>query len=87
MDPNNNITLDLFLKLMEVALITTTLTKMVYDPPFETVDITSVTTRDMKTFYIVEWEDKSKTKFHTSVDKNDYMRITRQDKIANILKQ
>ena len=85
MNPNN-MPLDLFLKLMEVALITTTLTKMVYDPPFETVDITSVKIKDMEFFYMVEWEDKAKTKFHTSVEIDDYMRIIRKDKLNNILK-
>ena len=90
MNPNNKITLDLFLKLMEVAAITTTTitTGVVNYPPFEKVNIRSVKFHDMGAFYMVEWENKPYTKmFHTSVKINDYMRIIRKDKLANILKQ
>lgn len=49
MNPNNKITLDLFLKLMEVDAITTTTitTGVVNYPPFEKVNIRSVTFHDM----------------------------------------
>ena len=89
MNPNNKINLDTFQKLTEVAINTTTRTVgEVKNPPFSMVDITSVTIADMETFYLMEWQNKSfRTKFYTSVDKNDYIRIIRKCKIANILKQ
>lgn len=89
MYPNNKISLDLFLKLIEVAGITTNTitTGVVNYPPFEKVNIRSVKFYDMGAIYLIQWKDKPYTKmYHTSVKINDYKRIIRQDKLANIFK-
>lgn len=93
MDPNNNITLDRFLKLTKAQVNTykSGFYFLVDDPPFEMVDITSVKIRHVEILAVplcvIDWQSKSCEKYYTSVKINDYMRIIRQDKLANILKQ